>query len=79
MDIDGRKVEKTPNYIRSPWYTDDGKSMDCVFKMRRRTPNEIFHADFQEVLNEKYNDLTRIYTDGRVNPSDQLYDTYDIT
>jgi hypothetical protein len=28
MDIDGRKVEKTPDYIRQPWYTDDGKSMD---------------------------------------------------
>jgi hypothetical protein len=27
-DIDGRKVEKTTDYIRTPWYTDDGKSMD---------------------------------------------------
>jgi hypothetical protein len=28
MDIDGRKVEKTLDYIRTPWYTDDGKSKD---------------------------------------------------
>jgi hypothetical protein len=28
MNIDGIKVDKTPNYIRPPWYTDDGKSMD---------------------------------------------------
>jgi hypothetical protein len=28
MDIDGRKVEKTPDYVRTPWYTDDEKSMD---------------------------------------------------
>jgi hypothetical protein len=28
MDIDGRKMEKTSDYIRTPWYTDDGKSMD---------------------------------------------------
>jgi hypothetical protein len=27
-DIDGRKLEKTPDHIRLPWYTDDGKSMD---------------------------------------------------
>jgi hypothetical protein len=65
MDIDGRrKVEKTPDYIRSPWYTDDGKSMDCLCEMRKGTPNEIFRAKFQELLNEKFNDHTRIYTDG---------------
>jgi hypothetical protein len=41
MDIDGRKVKKTSDYIR----TDDGKSMDwCFCKMRKVTPNEIFHA-----------------------------------
>jgi hypothetical protein len=28
MNIDERKVEKTPDYIRTPWYTDNGKSMD---------------------------------------------------
>jgi hypothetical protein len=28
MDIDGIKVEKSPDYIRTPtWYTDDGKGM----------------------------------------------------
>jgi hypothetical protein len=25
MDIDGRKVKKTPDYIKTPWYTDDVK------------------------------------------------------
>jgi hypothetical protein len=25
MHIDGRKVDKTPDYIRPPWYTADGK------------------------------------------------------
>jgi hypothetical protein len=50
MDIDGRKVKKTPDYVRPPWYTDDGKSIDwCLCKMRKRTP--------------KYNDHSRIYTD----------------
>jgi hypothetical protein len=33
-------------------------------KMRKGTPNKIFHAEFQELVNEKYNDHTRIYTDG---------------
>jgi hypothetical protein len=34
-------------------------------KMRKGTPNEIFRAEFQELVNEKYNDhTTRIYTDG---------------
>jgi hypothetical protein len=28
MDIDGRKVEKTPAYIRTPFYNDDEQSMD---------------------------------------------------
>jgi hypothetical protein len=43
MDIDGRKVEKTPDYMRPPWYTDDGKSLDwSLCKMRKGTPNEIF-------------------------------------
>jgi hypothetical protein len=32
--------------------------------MRKGTPNEIFRADFQKLVNEKYNDHTRIYTDG---------------
>jgi ribonuclease HI len=35
-------------------------------KMRKGTPNEIFRAEFQELINEKYNDHTRIYTDGPV-------------
>jgi hypothetical protein len=48
MDIDGRKVEKTPDYIRPPWYTYDGISMDWYL---------------QELINEKYNDHTRIYND----------------
>jgi hypothetical protein len=53
--------------MRPPWYTDDGKSLDwSLCKMRKGTPNEIFRAKFQELLNEKYNDHTRIYsyTDG---------------
>jgi hypothetical protein len=32
--------------------------------MRKRTPNKIFRAEFQELVNEKYNDHARIYTDG---------------
>jgi hypothetical protein len=65
MDIDGRKVEKTPDYIRPSWYTDDGKSMDwSLCKIRQRTSNAIFRAKFQELLIEKYNDHTRIYTVG---------------
>jgi hypothetical protein len=65
MGIDGRKVDKTPDYIRLPWYTDDGKILDwSLCKMRKGTPNEIFRAEFQELVNEKYNDHTRIYTDG---------------
>jgi hypothetical protein len=65
MDIDGRKVEKTPDYIRPPLYTDNGKNMDwSLCKMIKGTPNEMFRAEFQELLNEKYNNHTRIYTDG---------------
>jgi hypothetical protein len=65
MDIDGRKVEKTPDYVRPPWSTDDGKSMDwSICKVRKGTPNEIIRAEFQELVNEKYNDYTSIYTDG---------------
>jgi hypothetical protein len=33
MDIDRRKVEKTPDYIRTPWYTDDGKSFNFNFNL----------------------------------------------
>jgi hypothetical protein len=32
--------------------------------MRKGASNEIFCAEFQELVNKKYNDLTRIYTDG---------------
>jgi disulfide oxidoreductase YuzD len=65
MDIDGRKVDKTPDYLRPLWYTDDGKSMDwSLCKMRKGTPNEMFRAELQELVNEKYNDHTRIYIDG---------------
>jgi disulfide oxidoreductase YuzD len=65
MDIDGRRMEKTPDYIRPLWYTDDGKSMDWSWcKMRKGTPNEIFRTKFQELVNEKNIDHTRIYTDG---------------
>jgi hypothetical protein len=53
MNIDGRKVEQTPNYLRPPWYTDHGKSMDwSLCKMRKGTPNEIFRVEFQELVNE---------------------------
>jgi hypothetical protein len=65
IDIDGRKVEKTPDYITPLWYTDDGKSMDwSLCKMGKGIPNEIFRAEFQKLVNEKYNDHIRIYTDG---------------
>jgi hypothetical protein len=66
MDIDGRKMEKTSDFIRTPWYTDDGKSTDwSLCKMRKGTPNEIFRTEFQELVNKNYNDHTsRIYTDG---------------
>jgi hypothetical protein len=41
MDIDERKVEKTPDYIRPPWYTDDGKNLDwSLCKMGKGTPNQ---------------------------------------
>jgi hypothetical protein len=32
--------------------------------MGKGIPNEIFRAKFQELVNEKYNDHIRIYTDG---------------
>jgi hypothetical protein len=32
--------------------------------MRERTPNEIFRAEFQKLVNEKHNDHTKIYTGG---------------
>jgi hypothetical protein len=65
LDIDGRKVAKTQDYIRPPWYTDDGKSMDwSICKMSEGTPNKICRAGFQELVNEKYNDHTKFYTDG---------------
>jgi hypothetical protein len=32
--------------------------------MRKGTPNEILRAEFQQLVKEKYNDHTRIYTDG---------------
>jgi hypothetical protein len=51
LDIDGRKVEKTLDYIRPPWYTDDGKRMDwSLCKIKKGTPNEIFRAEFQELV-----------------------------
>jgi hypothetical protein len=41
------------------------KSMDwSICKRRKGTPNEIFRAEFQELVNEKFNDHTRIYSDG---------------
>jgi hypothetical protein len=33
-------------------------------KMRKGAQNEIFRAEFQELVNEKYNDHTRIFTVG---------------
>jgi hypothetical protein len=45
MGIDGRKMDKTPDYIRTPSYTEDGKSLDSsLCKMRKGTPNKIFHT-----------------------------------
>jgi hypothetical protein len=32
--------------------------------MRKGAPNEIFRAEFQELVNEKYNDHTKIFTVG---------------
>jgi hypothetical protein len=47
MDIDGRKLEKTPDHIKTPWYTDDKKNMDwSLCKMNKGTPNEIFCTKF---------------------------------
>jgi ribonuclease HI len=63
--IDERNVEKTPDYIRPPWYTDDRKNMNySLCKMKKGTPNELFYAKFQELVIEIYNNHTRVYTDG---------------
>jgi hypothetical protein len=51
MDIDGRKVEKTPDYKRTQWYTDDGRSMDwALCKMRKGTqrPHKDLHRRVKE-------------------------------
>jgi DNA-binding response OmpR family regulator len=54
IDIDGRKVEKTPDYTRPPWYANDRKSMNwSLCTMRKGTPNELFLAELQELVNEK--------------------------
>jgi ribonuclease HI len=34
------------------------------YGLKKGTPNEIFCAEFQELVNEKSNDHARIYTDG---------------
>jgi hypothetical protein len=37
MDIDGRKVEKTPDYIRTPWYTPTmGKVWIVKLEIRKK-------------------------------------------
>jgi hypothetical protein len=59
-----KKVEKTSDYIRPPWYTDDGKIIDwSLCKMRKGTP-KICRTELQELVNEKFNDYTKIYIDG---------------
>jgi hypothetical protein len=53
----GHQRKKSPDYIGTPCYTEDGKTMDwSLCKMRKGTPNKIFRAEFQELVNEKYND-----------------------
>jgi hypothetical protein len=76
MNIDGRKVEKSPDYIRPPWYTDDGKSMDwAIYKMKNGTSDKIFRSEFHELVNEKYNDHTRIYSDATGQRRKKNWDT----
>jgi PHD/YefM family antitoxin component YafN of YafNO toxin-antitoxin module len=37
------------------------KKVGSLCKMRKGTPNEIFRAEFQELVNQKYNKHSRIY------------------
>jgi hypothetical protein len=55
---------------------NERKSMDWSFcKMRKRTPNEIFHIEFQELVNKNFNDHPRIYTDATGQRRKKKWDT----
>jgi hypothetical protein len=66
LQIDTRKIERSPQYFRPPWTnTIDNNRFDYeLCAIRQGASNERFQAETFRILNEKYEHHSTIYTDG---------------
>jgi hypothetical protein len=65
LQIDPRRIKKTPQYIRPLWININNQQYDFeVCTIGRRTSNERLCKETARILEERYSHHTKIYTDG---------------
>jgi hypothetical protein len=65
LQIDPRRIEKTPQYIRPPWINITNQQYDFeLCKIERGASNERFRKETARILEDRYKHHTKIYTDG---------------
>jgi hypothetical protein len=65
LQIDTRKIERSPQYCRLPWTNIDHNRFDYeLCAIRRGAINERYQAKTFRILNEKYEHHSKIYTNG---------------
>jgi hypothetical protein len=68
LQIDTRKIKRSPQYFKLPWTNIDHNRFDYkLCAIRRGASNERFLAETFPILNEKYEHNSKIYTDGSKN------------
>jgi hypothetical protein len=65
LEIETRKIERSPQYFRPLWTNIDHNWFDYeLYAIRRGVSNGRFQAETFRILNEKYEHHSKIYTDG---------------
>jgi hypothetical protein len=65
LQIDIRKIERSPQYFRPPWMNINHNRFDYeLCGIRRGASNERYQAETFRIINEKYENHSKIYTDG---------------
>jgi hypothetical protein len=58
-----RRIETTPNYLRPPWRKNRYEQIDqSLCAIPKESSSIRFHAETAKILEEKYNEHIKIYT-----------------
>jgi hypothetical protein len=64
LQIDVRRIETTPYYLRTPWKKNRYEQIEQSLSIPKGSSSIRFRAETAKILEEKYNEHIKIFTDG---------------